>query len=239
MYSAAICEDNKISLEYISSKIKIEFARLGCDLNIENYIDGLQLLDSVESGKTYDLLFLDIAIPSLNGIDLCKKLKSLYEKSMVIFISNKEELVFQTFEVRAFRFIRKNHFNRELQKLAEDILQELRKTNSDSFQTFETRKGDTYSFNLKSILYVEAFGKQCCVVTDRDKRFVKYSFADFEKILVDYQFIKVHRSYIINYRFIYAIKNDYVILDNNQQIPISRKRLKEVKSEYIKLIKGD
>ena len=239
MYSAAICEDNKLSLEYISSKIKNEFIRLGCNLDIENYIDGLQLLDSVESGKTYDLLFLDIAIPSLNGIDLCKKLKSLYDKSMVIFISNKEDLVFQTFEVRVFRFVRKNHFNKELQKMAEDILLELRKSDGDSVQTFETRKGDTYSFNLKGILYVEAFGKQCCVVTDKDKKFVKYSFTDFEKLLADYNFIKVHRSYIINYRFIYAIKNDCVILNNNQQIPISRKRLKDVKSEYIKLIKGD
>ena len=117
-WQAAACEDNLGALGLIRERLEGAFHDQKLPIVVDAYSDPRMLLKAVGDGRRYDLFFLDIDMPGLNGIELCRRLRADGSRALVVFISGKEELVFQTFEVQPFRFVRKNHFQEELPQLA-------------------------------------------------------------------------------------------------------------------------
>lgn len=232
-FQAAICEDNEKSLQFLHTQLNSSFEKNSLSGSFHCYPSGKELLSAILTGKRYDLFFLDIEMPELDGLELSKKIYHNFPDALIIFISNKEELVFKTFEVHPFRFIRKNHFKEELPQLILDIKKEL--TNqAGSFLTITEQGNDCiYTINVYDILYVEAIRKYCRLVMVKDTIELKYRFSDFALLLEPYGFLQPHRSYLVNWRFIFSIKKDAVLLDNKASIPLSRKRLEEIKNNFI------
>lgn len=238
MRYAAICEDEKEILGYLRRQLQEQFKKNHFEITFSSYLNGTDLLSSISAGEKYDLLFLDIEMPGINGIEVCRKLRSLNSDILIIFISNKEELVFQTFEVRPFRFIRKNHFQEELPQLVKDIQNEFKGKTGYTLTIKEQNSSNVYSLNLNDIVYIEVIGKLCKIVTTSENYTLRYKLADFEKLLSDKGFLHPHRSYLVNYRYIFSIKKDHLLLDNQMQIPLSRKRIDTIKNQFIILSQG-
>ena len=177
-------------------------------------------------------------MPGINGIELCRRIRQSYPDSLVIFISNKEELVFQTFEVQPFRFIRKNHFLKELEQLVLAISRELSSREGIQISVQELHSSTIYTWNINQKLYVEALAKRCQVVTEHGTTNLQYRFMNFENQLTPHGFLKPHRSFLINYKYISVIEKDTVLLDNGERIPLSRNRAAEVKQQFIQYING-
>lgn len=234
-YQAAICEDNGKSLQFLHTQLNTYFEKNDMLVTFHCYTSANELLSDILSGKSYDFFFLDIEMPELDGLTLSKKIYHNFPDAIIIFISNKEELVFKTFEVHPFRFIRKNHFKEELPQLITDIKNELA-NQAGSFLTITEQGGTTYyTINVYDILYIESNRKYCRIVLVKDTIELKYNLSDFATLLQPYGFLQPHRSYLVNYRFIFSIKKDTVLLDNKVAIPLSRKRIDEIKNEFIVL----
>lgn len=238
-FEAVICEDQPSELEYIERELYKEFQNVNFPVHFDNFQSGTALLNTLnQCEKYYDILFLDIEMPGINGIDLCKRIRSQFPESLVIFISNKEELVFQTFEVRPFRFIRKNHFQSELSQLVSAIIFELRSHEYIQISVQELHSSNVYTWDINQILYVEALSKRCRVVTKTSCIELQYRFMNFEAQLVPHCFLKPHRSFLVNYRFISVIQKDSIILDNGKNIPVSRNRLSDIKKQFSQCVNG-
>jgi len=236
---AAICEDEQRILDYLMKKLPLEMRNAGLPMEFTGFTSGLPLLESISSGDAYDILFLDIEMPDMNGIEVCRKIRAVNADVLIIFISNKEELVFQTFEVRPFRFVRKSHFREELPSLIADIKGEFDRQKGYILTIRENGSSQIYQLSLNALLYVEVIGKYCDFhMTDR-KVTVRYTITQLEDELTKYGFLRPHRSYLVNYRYIYNIGGHSITLDNHEEIPISRRRVDEIKDAFLALSRSE
>lgn len=232
----AICEDESRILEYIHMEMRSAFEIMDNSIEFDCFIGGNDLLYNIDNGIEYDILFLDIQMPEINGIDLCKKIREKNNDVIIIFISSKEELVFQTFEVRPFRFIRKNHFKDELPNLVRDIEREIEKKECRYITVKELHSSNIYCFDINNIIYIEAMGKFCNVVTIDGANKIRYKLSAFKETLNNNGFLQPHRSYLVNYQFVSTIDKCDIILDNKENIPLSRNKNEIIKKEFIKLV---
>ena len=190
----------------------------------------MELTKAFSDGKGFDLYFLDIEMPELDGISLAKKIRSLNPDAIIVFISNKEELVFQSFEVRPFRFLRKNHFEEELPGFIIDLKKAL--TGQKKRSVVFENGSELISVSVSDLLYVEAMRKECVLHTTTGSITVKNKFSDTAEELSEHGFVQCHRSFLVNCRYIYSISRDGIVLDNKEILPVGRTHLEHVKEEF-------
>ena len=178
-------------------------------------------------------------MPEIDGIELARRIRHLQEDVLFIFISNKEELVFQTFEVQPFRFIRKNHFQEELESLIHAIHHHFKKIDSPSVHLTIDSSHRLYSFNPLELVYIEVIGKYCDFVFRDHKHTIRYKLSDAEKLLKNHGFIQIHRSYLVNCRYIFSIGNHSIALDSGEELSLSRNRVDQVKDFFFHFAKEE
>ncbi|MCF0132034.1 MAG: response regulator transcription factor [Pseudobutyrivibrio sp.] len=232
MIQAAIVEDEEQIRSYLKNTLILAFEAKQLHVAFDSFSTGDSFLSMFDSHYHFDIIFLDIEMPQMDGITLCKKIREVSPDALVVFISNKDELVFQTFEVQPFRFIRKSEYNSQLPKLVDDLITQLNKNNT-KFISFKDSSGDIFSFDVQKILYIEAQRKNCRIVLDSDERLIPCKLMDLESSLSSYAFIKPHRSYLVNCKHIYYIGKNDIRLSNNETIPISRGKTEEVKQLFL------
>lgn len=231
----AIAEDENAIRSYLTLHIIEEFHKNGFHSDSFEFSDGNSLFQSILKGTSYDILFLDIEMPGINGIKLSSKIRELGLDTLIVFISNKSELVFQSFEVRPFRFIRKNHFIEELHPLISDLLKELQRNDDETITVEEEKSTTVYSFHCNELQYIEVMGKYCNVVSTKGTTTLRQTLTLFEALLASRGFLKPHRSYLVNYRYISRIEKSQIVLENGIILPLSRNRVAEIRAQFISL----
>ena len=239
IYNAAICEDDLKILRIIHKELQKEFQKQDFPIQFEIFSSAVKLLNAVYDSINYDLLFLDIDMPDINGIELCRRIRKIAPEMIVVFISNKEELVFQSIEVQPFRFVRKKHFSEELPGLVRDIIHKFNENKNLSITLTELHSQKVFSIDLSKVFYIEALSKYCCFVTANGTFKIQYRIKHLEMTLASYGFLKTHRSYLVNYRYIFSIQKESLILENQLEIPLSRSHVKQVKENFLLLNNGE
>ncbi|MGM9536871.1 MAG: LytR/AlgR family response regulator transcription factor [Candidatus Onthomonas sp.] len=234
MYTIAVCDDEAAFASYLSTVIQERFQRRHIPVTVDSYLDPEELLKRLGGSICYDILLMDIDMPELNGIELCRQFRQAGGDSLVVFVSNKEELVFQTFDVQPFRLVRKSRFQEEIDKLCQDLIQELERRSDKWLRFSDESDGTVYSVNIRRLVYVEARGKYCRLCSVEKAEEVKIRFQDICRQLEPDSFIQVHRSYLVNPYYIYRIDLDTVLLDQGETVPLSRRRRNQIKEEYFR-----
>lgn len=91
----AIVDDEDVFAEKIHEKVDGFLQNIGMDFEIRIFTDGTALLDS-RSDVRFDLVFLDIDMPKITGIDIAKKLREMQADTEIVFVTNKDDLVYET-----------------------------------------------------------------------------------------------------------------------------------------------
>lgn len=233
MLHAAICEDEPEISKYIEKTLVSEFEKNGFQVQFEVFNNGNKLLDMIDRHYHFDILFMDIEMPEMDGISICRKLRQINSETLVVFISNKDELVFSSFEVQPFRFIRKSHYDSLLPSLVNSIQTELARRHPNIVQIIEPGSKDLFSFDISQIMYVEAQGKNCKIMTTSGSTIIKTKLMEIEKQLSGYDFVKSHRSYLVNYKYIFTVRKSDLELTDHSIIPISRGHVEEIKKKFL------
>lgn len=233
MYQAAIVDDELDILNSTKALLADEFAKCNTAVAFDFFTDSEDFLSMFESHFNYDIIFLDIEMPNIDGISVCRKIRQLSKDALVIFISNKEELVFQTFEVQPFRFIRKSELKELCPSLVDSIINELKRRSPQTFTIIENNGGDVLSFDARNIIYVEAQRKECKIVTTNGDSTVKMKLMDLEKKLEIFHFVRIHRSFLVNMDYIFRITKNSIILTGGEELPISRGSSDTLKQLFI------
>lgn len=204
--------------------------------------NGFEGLKSVQTHQP-DLIFLDVQMPKINGFEM---LELIENPPAVIFVTAFDEYAVQAFEVNAIDYLLKPIEPARLEKAIAKVAQQQDRgavKPSEQLQNMllpeQTQRvvvkeqGEIKIIPLDKILFLEAADDYVKVHT-KEKYFLKYqTMARFEQQLPAQQFIRIHRSYIVNVSFVNKIelleKEQYtVLLNNGQNVPVS-------KSGYAKL----
>lgn len=237
----AMCDDETAFLQTYQKKVSELFQEYNTDCKIDVYTDSRAFWEHCAE-TPYDLIFLDIDMPELSGIQLASKFRDNGLDTTLVFVSSHDDFVFETFRYNAYRFVRKNKLLSDTQEMIFSFCAAL-KTKSvivrldlDQQRTLEQKvSGIAYFYSIRHDIYFVTAQKESIRLAMHT-----YTMNELEKQFTEKGFIRVHRSYLVNYAWILQIKGDQVYLKNCQdKIPLSRGRSEEVKLQYQRLIREE
>lgn len=220
----AICDDELHIREYLLDEARNVLANLGIDdCEIETFSNAEGLLDQYDNGQApFDLVFLDIKMDGIDGMNAARLIRKYDEKVYIVFITSSAEYVFRGYEVKAYRYILKTELKYSFGSVLRTVLDEIKNTGIDNSFTF-TFNGDTVSLPLSSIIYFES-DRRVAKIHSKKGEYKTYDKLDnIIKIVEDKDFVRCHQSYIVNAREIREFKGSSVTLNDGTDLPVSKK----------------
>ena len=174
----------------------------------------------------------------MDGISLGEKLRSVGNRTDIIYVSAREDRVFDTFKVRPFDFVRKSNFLGDLSRVIDSYIDARIKKQSDVLVV--QNKSGVMNLPLSNVVYFEGAGKIQLIHTEDLKEPIKVyrSIESIESELGGKGFIRIHKGLIVNYRYISRILVSDVELTTGELLPLSRRRACSIKEEYLGLLKS-
>lgn len=230
-YDIAIVDDESYYLTEIQ-KIVIEyFNKRSLRVNISLFDN---IIDFKNSKDIYDFIVLDININQHSGLELKKELEFENNETRIIFVTNFEGYMIESFGTNVLGFVLKDDLLR-LEKIIDVYLNS--GTNNKRYVILNDQK-----ININSVLYCYALSgyvKIYYIDDDSVKNLlVNKTLIELNEILGEIQFISSHKSYIVNLLRVKKIDATDVILDFNVKVPLSRRRNTEFRNEFVKYIKN-
>lgn len=223
-----ICDNEQIWIESTKEYCEKVKEQLGEEYIYQTFMSGEEVL---EYEGMIDILFLDIEMNGMNGIEIMKQIEDKDNIKHILFVSGYSQYVYDSFGAKTKGFICKpieySRFERELGK----VTALLRKENERVFIEV-TANDKKLSLDVQSIIYVQGEGRYARIITDEEAYLVSENLKIWEEKLKAYNIKRVHKSYLVNYKNIADLKSGEIILKNNEKVPVGRKYYETVKNEY-------
>ena len=194
-------------------------------------LECFQDVSKIDMNKNYDAVFIDIDMPMMNGIDFANQYKLKHLDTFIIFVTNHSELVFDTFKVHPFDFIRKEHFDLEIERVIEELMFLLDKKNK---KIQVKSNGEIIQIKLVDILFCESNKHNCYIYKNNNTCIkVRMKLSEIYKLLDSDIFFQVNKSFLINWNCVEKISNGMIIYENGLCFNISRSMIKEAKRLFL------
>lgn len=229
MIEIGICEDQRIECELIESLLKEYASQNNLKCRIDMFSNGLELL---RKEKNYDILFLDVDMPVINGIELGKKIRRKNRLAKIIYVTGYADYAFRAFSVHAFDYLIKpvsrEHFQEKFAELIHYINLE-----SINVKLYFKKDTDLLCFKAKEIYYFEAVpSHKIRIITDDGVFEIRGSIDQTLEQVEKHGFSKAHKSYIVNLEHIVKIESYRIFLENGVQLPLAERAAKGFKDEF-------
>lgn len=221
MITVAIVEDSVESAEILKKYIKKYEQEEHQVFHVTHFSDALSFLDGYTG---YDLVFMDIDMPFLNGMDGALRLREKDKSAVLIFVTNLANYAVKGYEADALDFVVKpvSYADFRFKLLRAIYVIESKKNKEITI----VQKDGMKRFDISDLLYVEVSGHQLTyMLLDRELK-VRGTIMEAEQMLSDYGFLRPHNAYLVNARFIDEVEGNEIQL-RNFTLPISRPRKKE------------
>lgn len=233
MLKIALLDDDKTALLISKGAIESFFQEKNIAISLDAFSSPINFLAMAEE-ENYRLVFLDIDMPEINGLEVGKKLKGFNPQTDIIYLSQREDLVFDTLQLHPFGFIRKSRIIQDFASFLELFVNTALNTNRENKKITISCKTETISADIDQVMYIEGNRNyQTFYLKDGSKFDARVLMGELESKLKENGFIRVHKGYLVNYLFIRMIGTNEVKLTNNKVLPLSSKRKDEIMEEYL------
>ena len=210
---------------------------------IEEFESPLDTLNFLEKNKI-DVVFLDINMPDMNGINLRKIISKIYPEVKIIFITAYKDYAVDAFEVKAFDYLLKPYSEERIRNLLKSLVStksvdNILNRNTSLKKITINMDEKIYVLSLSDVDYIEANEKETLIFANKKRYVSKIKISKWEEMLEGYNFYRCHRSYIINLDKIVEIEqwfnSSWIIKLKNYSttIPVSRNNIKELKELFL------
>ena len=232
----ALCDDDINALPIIAGAADSAFRAREIRPEIIRFTSGRELLASMEKTR-YQIVLLDIEMPDMDGIAVGKVIRDRGDNTPIIFVSECESRVFESFLIQPLGFVRKSNFLNDIAAVAELYIKTCVQEQNSEYLEFHTRSG-LLTLKSKQIRYIEGSRNyQMLYTTNGDAPIeVKMTMDRLEDMTEPQGFIRVHKGYLVNYRYIQRIQSNLLTLQDGTELPIGRSKIAEVKTKYLSLI---
>jgi DNA-binding LytR/AlgR family response regulator len=216
-----IIDDDEISRRVIE-----DFVTRTSFLTLENsFSSAIEAINFIKEGNLVNLIFLDIEMPEMTGIEF---LNTLEYPPQIIIVSSKEKYALEAFEYRVIDYLLKPVAYARFFKAANKALEgfDSRNFNTDiEKEIFVKKNNSLVKIKYSDILWVEALENYVVITTGFDKFTIHFTMKAIENQLPSAQFKRIHRSFIVNVRHIFSIEDNSVIVklaEGKKLIPIGK-----------------
>lgn len=210
----AVCDDDYAFRDTLVLRLNTYAQSRSSEISVYPFSNGLELMISE---IRYDLIFLDYKMGIMNGLETAKKLRKKGLKCPIVFVTSFNEIVYDVFEVNAFRFLTKPVEQEALEKTMDDFFEKYKESKVVSF----TSNGRAVSLGSAEIIYIEGKGRGCVVHTDDEAYPVLQSINMFSEGLPK-SFFRCHRNFAVNLEAVEVVESGSVRLRNGAAVKLER-----------------
>lgn len=219
MIQVAIVEDEYESAEAIESCLKSYSAEFKINFNIVKYKNGLDFLE--EYKPDFDIIFMDIDMPHMNGLQTARELRKKDSSVVLIFVTFLAKYAIKGYEVDALDYVLKpinyNAFKMKIDRAVKKCRQKIK-----SELIFPSSEG-TFRVNVSALDYIEISGHDIVYHTTTGNFCAHGTLRAIEDVLPEKEFFKCNRCYIVNLRNVTRIDGNVLYIGDDKLI-ISRPR---------------
>lgn len=236
MFNIAICDDDKYFCEREQQLVTEYMNQKGCIQRIDTFQSGDGLLNSGKNIEEYNIIFLDIKMDKVDGIETAKRIREAAKNTYIVFVTAFIEYSLEGYKVEAIRYLLKD--DEFLDKAIFECL--------DAIMHKENYKERNYSFqfqegermvNPNDIVYIDSNLHKLTFHMKRGSQteYTMYERLDkIDELLLETEFCRIHKSYLVNLNYLESIERYNAVLFNGIHLPISKSRYLNAKSEWIR-----
>ena len=218
MYRFAVCDDSSADRAYVTALIEAWGCSRDILLQIEDYPSAEAFLFAYEGNEAVDVLFLDIEMGVMSGVELAKRLRQMGAGLQIVFLTGYMEYIAEGYDVEALHYLIKPVAQEKLGAVLDRAVERLK--TRENVLLLSLSDG-VVRLPLYEIRYLEVM-KNYVTLHAVEEYSVKRSLSELTKEL-DESFYRIHRSYIVNLRFVKRITRTEVTLKDGAALPLSRK----------------
>lgn len=232
MLRCAICDDDYAFLLSFQQRLAGYCAPHGAECECSLFITPSEFLLAAtadeDSPPPFDIMFLNVDLGWWDGINIARTLRRAGIKTLIIFVSNHLRFAPDGYSVGAFRYLLKDELDEKFPEAMDAAFAQLQRQS----EIIEVKCGkDIYPVPLGNILYIESDKRTVIFALQNYSRKSLTTYrklSDLEAELTDKGFLRVHKSFLVNMRYVDSIKNYVVTMKNGESMQTSRQNYKEL-----------
>lgn len=235
MTRIAIVDDNTAICSFIEDILTESAGKYNIEMEIEPYLSGEDFIENLNSGQAFDLIFLDIELNEISGIDVARCIRESLEDDIqqIAFISAKEQYSLELHNFHPLDFLIKELKKDDIERVFVRYL----KISGLYNDTFTVKSGrDTQKIKIKDIKYLTVVNRIVYIILKDNKQIEYYSTLnkEYKEQLAAFNFLFVHKQYIVNPQYISIYEYDKVTLNDGTVIPIGSSRRKDIRLQQLR-----
>lgn len=227
----AICEDNREHREILEEMINRWAQNQRENVLVRNYESAEQFLFYMKDEPHFDLVFLDIQMSKINGLQLARMIRQEDRLILLIFTTALKRYAPVGYEVAAFRYLIKPLQENEVFSVLTKASQVIEERKREA--VIVTRGDESRRVFKEDIYYIEVDNHHVILHLKEETIRFKAKLKEFETQFREPQFCKCHRSYIVNLKYTGKISREGVEIDGRVTLPISKSRWEELNHCYM------
>lgn len=226
----AICDDEKYYRNYVETVVRDYLANENVLFQIELFENGRDFCNVDENVRKFDIIFLDIDMKEMNGMETAYSIRKKNKEMDIVFITVMPDYVFEGYKVSAVRYIMKKEIDKSLPECLSDILKKRKFSGQKMEFPFV---GGKRTVLLNDILYIESKSHKLQFTRKGGVLYMYGQINEVEFRIKDFNFVRCHQSFLVNLEHIEQINNYLICLSDGSEIPVSRPRYPEVKQLFL------
>ena len=227
----AICDDEAIHRDNLKAALSVCGA-LPKEVVITEFSNGKSLLEG-HIKCSQDIVFLDIEMDGLSGLEAGQQLRDLDRNVIIIYLTGYKKYVFRSFRIEPFDYMLKPIDN---EKICNVLVRAIKK-HREQFYIVDFKWYDkSYTLKACDIVHIESDLRHVTFVTDKNKYKSIGKLDDYEQRLSPYGFLRCHQSYLINMNYIKSIESKTIITTLGSEIDMSARRKQDCLNAFSEFI---
>ncbi|MDE6601663.1 MAG: LytTR family DNA-binding domain-containing protein [Lachnospiraceae bacterium] len=234
MIKIAIIEDEQIHTQLLADYLRTWGAAHGQEVSIQEFPSAESFLFVWEETNDFDILFVDIQMREMNGVEMARKVRERDRETAIVFTTGVTDYIGTGYDVEALHYLLKPI---RMEKIGQCMDKVMRSRRREAYVIVHGKE-ETVRVSVGSISYVEARGHGCVMETytradDCRQTEITESISEMEQRLQTYGFIRCHRSYLCRIEGICRIGRTDITLDSGSVIPVSRRMYADINRAFI------
>lgn len=224
MYHIVICDDEEKFVAELNALLYRYSAEKNLEIRVSSFKNGLELIENYP--MDIDLIFLDIQMDRMNGLQAADKIRKKDENVSIIFLTSLAQYALEGYKYNATNYIIKPiKYIRLKSEMDKWLAQNKKKENAYILVENDTGK---YKVSLNSLSYIETFNRNLMLYTDSENIISYRKMKDVENELEKHSFVRCHAGFLVNLFFVKRIEKLEIELIDGERIPISQQKRKLV-----------
>ena len=227
-----ICDDEQKSIEITKEYCEKVSEELGIEFAYRIFMSGEEVL---ECDEIIDILMLDIEMNGINGIETMHELEDKDTIGNILFVSGYADYIHESFGTKTKGFICKPIEYSQVKKEIEKTITYIKKAMNKQIIKVDVG-GRLILLDTENIVYIQGEGRYVRIVTNTESCLVTENIKVWGEKLTNNNIQRVHKSYLVNFKYILRVAGTEIILKDNTKLPIGRKYCETVREQYRKYL---